>query len=81
MKRLGAVLHIMDNMLIARADRTLEQGTLRENSTVFTKQMKKVGKVKELFGPVDAPYIAIKVFKKTTASELMELKNERLYLQ
>lgn len=81
MKRLGAVLHIVDNLLIVRADRTLEKGFLRENSMVVTKQMKKIGKVKELFGPVNSPYISIKIFKETTSSETMKLKNERVYLQ
>jgi len=81
LKRLGEVLHTVDNLLIARADKTLDQSALREGSSVFTKKMKKIGKVKELFGPVKAPYISIKISKETKTSELMELKNERVYLQ
>ena len=81
MKRLGEVLHIVDNLLIVRADKTLEQGALRENSAVFTKKMKKIGKVKELFGPVKSPYISIKASREIKASELTNLKNERVYLQ
>jgi rRNA processing protein Gar1 len=68
-------------MLIARTDKTLEQSALRENSTVFTKKMKKIGKVIELFGPVKSPYVSIKAVKGITISELMNLKNERVYLQ
>ena len=81
MKRLGEVLNVVDNLLIARADKTLEQSSLRENSTVFTKRMKKIGKIEELFGPVRSPYISIKVFKDIKTSELTNLKNERVYLQ
>ncbi|KCZ71357.1 RNA-binding protein involved in rRNA processing [Candidatus Methanoperedens nitroreducens] len=81
MKRLGAILHTVDNLLIVRADKTIKLGDLRQSSVVFTKKMKKIGKVKELFGPVDAPYISIKMFKEITASEIMALRNERVYLQ
>ncbi len=81
MKRLGEVFYIVDNLLIARTDKTLEQSALRENSTVFTKKMKRIGKVIELFGPVKSPYVSIKAVKGITISELMNLKNERVYLQ
>ncbi len=81
MKRLGAILHAVDNLLIIRADRALKEGDIRENSMVVTNRMKRVGKVKELFGPVKAPYISIKISKEMTASEVVNLKNERIYLQ
>jgi rRNA processing protein Gar1 len=81
LKRLGEVFYIVDNMLIARTDKTLEQSALRENSAVFTKKMKKIGKVIELFGPVKSPYVSIKAAKGITISELTNLKNERVYLQ
>ena len=81
MKRLGAILHIMDNLLIVRADSTLEQSFLHENLLVVTKRMKRIGKIKEIFGPVNAPYISIKMLKDINASEIKGLKNERVYLQ
>ncbi len=81
MKRLGAILHAVDNLLIVRADMALNQSDVRENSAVVTNRMKKVGKVKELFGPVNAPYISLKISKEITASEVIALKNERVYLQ
>lgn len=81
MKRLGEVLHIVDNLLIARADKTLDQSALREGSSVLTRKMKKIGKVKELFGPAKAPYISIKISKDIKTSELTNLKHERIYLQ
>jgi RNA-binding protein len=81
LKRLGAILHIMDNLLILRADSTLEHSVLRENLWVVTGKMKKLGKIKEIFGPVNAPYISIKMFKDINASNIKGLKNERVYLQ
>ncbi len=80
MKRLGTILHIVDNLLIVRADKTLKTGDLSENSTVVTKSMKKIGRIKEFFGPVNAPYISIKIFRETKDSELAKLRNERVYL-
>lgn len=81
MIRLGAILHIMDNLLIVRADSTLEHSVLRENLLVVTRKMKRIGNIKEIFGPVNAPYISIKMFKDVNTSEIKGLKNERVYLQ
>jgi len=81
LKRLGEIHHIMDNLLIVRADSTLEHSFLRENLLVVTKRMKRLGNIKEIFGPVNAPYISIKMLKNVNASEIKGLKNERVYLQ
>ncbi len=80
MKRLGTILHTVDNLLIVRADKTLKTSDLSENSTVVTKGMKKIGRIKEFFGPVNAPYISIKILRETKGSELGKLRNERVYL-
>ncbi len=80
MKRLGTVLHTIDNLLIVRADKTLDTGNLNPDSMVVTKSMKKLGKIKELFGPEKNPYISIKIFKEIKGSEILNLKNERVYL-
>ncbi len=80
MKRLGTVLHIVDNLLIVRADKAPEKDVLFQNSMVFTKKMKKIGKIKELFGPVNNPYFSIKISKEII-DELKNLKNERVYLK
>jgi len=64
-----------------RADNTLEHSDFRENLLVVTRNMKKIGKIKEIFGPVNAPYITIKMFKDINSSEIKGLKNERVYLQ
>ena len=81
LKRLGAILHIMDNFLVVRADSTLEHGIYHEGLLVVNRKMKKIGRIKEIFGPVKAPYISIRMFKDITSSEIDGLKNERVYLQ
>lgn len=80
MKRLGTVLHTTDNLLIVCADKTLKTDALFANSMVITKSMKKLGKIKEVFGPVNAPYISIKIFNEIKDVEITKLKNERVYL-
>ena len=80
MKRLGTVLHAIDNILIVRADKTLDLGTLNPNSMIITKTLRKLGKVKELFGPEQNPYISVRLFKDIKEPELTKLKNERVYL-
>lgn len=81
MKRLGSILHTIDNLLIVRADETIDVGVLSPNSSVFTRNMKNIGKIKEIFGPVSAPYISIRISKNVSGPELMGMKNERLYLK
>ena len=80
MKRLGTVLHAIDNILIVRADKTLDLGSLNPNSMIVTKTLRKLGKVKELFGPEKNPYISVRLFKDIKEPELTNLKNERVYL-
>lgn len=81
MKRLGSILHTIDNLLIIRADETMDIGVLSPNSSVFTRKMKNIGKIKEIFGPVSSPYISVRILKNVSGQELMGMKNERLYLK
>ncbi len=80
MKRLGTVLHTINHLLIVRADKKLEIKSIYSNSLVVTKSMKKIGKIKELFGPEKNPYISIKLFKEIKDSDAINLKNNRVYL-
>lgn len=81
MKRLGRILHNIDKLLIIRADETLDINELSSNSAVYTRKMKNIGKIKEIFGPVSSPYISIRVSNNVSGSELIIMKNERLYLK
>lgn len=78
MERLGIVLHVLDLNLIVRWEKN---GNIpKPNIIVLTKKMKKIGKIKEIFGPVDCPYFLVKVFKNITSLELEALKKERVYI-
>ncbi|MFQ5888026.1 MAG: Gar1/Naf1 family protein [Candidatus Hydrothermarchaeales archaeon] len=48
-------------------------------STVVTKDLKKVGTVRDVFGPYSKPYILIKPMRKFEPKDLSSLKNETLY--
>jgi len=41
--------------------------------------MKRIGTVREVFGPVSHPYISVKTYKNITDSEVHELENKKLY--
>ncbi|MGC8849466.1 MAG: H/ACA ribonucleoprotein complex subunit GAR1 [Candidatus Bathyarchaeia archaeon] len=62
MRRLGRVLHLSkDHRLILRLEPGVEAPMLGE--TVFNSELNPVGVVKDLFGPVQSPYAAVKLKK------------------
>ena len=75
MKRLGIVQHRFGGLLIARSGQQIPA----IGSTVVTNTMKRIGTVKEVFGPVSRPYISVKTYKNITDSEVHELENKKLY--
>ena len=78
MKRLGTVLHRSPHgHLIVR----LEEPSLpKMNAKVVTKKMDKIGTVYDIFGPVDAPYVSVKLDKKMPRSGVQALIKERVYV-
>jgi RNA-binding protein len=86
MKRLGTVLHLSGRRnLIVRGDKMKSPGSLnnlpRINSVVVDKSVKQIGKVNGIFGPVDHPYISVRVFDRIPDPVLRDHINERLYVQ
>ncbi|MBN1762464.1 MAG: H/ACA RNA-protein complex protein Gar1 [Methanomicrobia archaeon] len=75
---LGTVLHVMDKMLIVRGGKQKVKKVL--NSTVVTADKRKIGKVYDIFGPVDRPYVTVKVFGGLKGAKLEELKHKELYV-
>lgn len=61
--KLGKVLHVSNSgNLIVQGE---SGGSLpRLNSRVFTRKMEEVGRIKEVFGPVNRPYYSIRPLKK-----------------
>jgi RNA-binding protein len=75
---LGTVLHIMDKKVIVRGSRLKVKQVL--NSIAVTEDKQKIGKVYDIFGPVNHPYVAIKVFGGLKEAELKKLAHKKLYV-
>ena len=72
MQRLGLILHISPSRnIIAKVENLPRMG-----ETVVDESLRPVGKVFDIFGPVSAPYVAIK----PTIRELEKLKAKMLYV-
>lgn len=73
LRRLGKPLHLSAHGdLIIRVDYTPKIG-----SKVVTKDLKEVGRVFDVFGPVKAPYVSVKPQVETSVAE--KLVDEVLY--
>ena len=75
---LGTVLHIMDKKLIVRGGKQKVKRVL--NAIAVTEDKQKIGKVYDIFGPVDRPYIAIKVSGGLKETELKKLAHKKIYV-
>ena len=62
MKRLGTALHVVQNKLIVLSEEIVgsETDIPRGNSLVVDQKRTRVGKVFDVFGPVDRPYIIVR---------------------
>jgi len=75
---LGTVLHIMNNKLIVKSGKLKVKRVI--NSIAVTEDKKRIGKVYDVFGPVNRPYVGIKVFEGIKEGELKKLAHKKLYL-
>jgi RNA-binding protein len=62
LKRLGTALHVVQNKLIVQSEQIVgsETNIPRTNSWVVDQKRTKVGKVFDIFGPIDHPYIIVR---------------------
>ncbi len=62
MKRLGIALHVVQNKLILQSEQTVgsETNIPRTNSWVVDQKRTRVGKVFDIFGPINHPYIIVR---------------------
>lgn len=80
MRKLGVVLHVSTRGdLILKRDRS-NSSLPRIDSIVVDKKLNKIGMIKDIFGPVDSPYISVKPYKKAI-NELRALVGEKLYVK
>ena len=78
LRGLGTVLHIMDTNVIVRGSKI--KGERIIHSVVMTEEKRKIGKVYDVFGPVNRPYVSVKAFKGVKEEELKQLANKKLVL-
>jgi len=72
LQRLGLVMHVSpSSSIIVKTEKTPRIG-----ETVVDENLKSVGKIFDIFGPVSAPYVAIK----STVREAEKLVNKMLYV-
>ena len=62
MKRLGTALHAVQNKLIIQSEQIVgsETDVPRTNSWVVDQKRTRVGKVFDIFGPINHPYIIVR---------------------
>ncbi|MDD2756184.1 MAG: Gar1/Naf1 family protein [Methanothrix sp.] len=62
MKRLGTALHVVQNKLILQSEQIVgsETNIPRTNSWVVDQKRTRVGKVFDIFGPINQPYIIVR---------------------
>jgi len=75
---LGTVLHVFDNKLIVKGSRIKVERLI--NSIVVTEEKRRIGKVYDIFGPVNQPYIGITVFEGTKEEEIKKLANKKIFV-
>ncbi|MHC1571456.1 MAG: H/ACA ribonucleoprotein complex subunit GAR1 [Methanosarcinales archaeon] len=79
MKRLGTVLHVIHNgKLIVQCNGMMKDTWL--NAVVLSEDLKRLGKVVDIFGPVSRPYCSIKPFK-GSKPRMHELKERMIYIK
>jgi len=77
-KPLGTVLHVLNNIMVVRArGKKLRAVGGLLNSVVMNGHNREIGRVYDIFGPVDHPYIAVKVF---TGVNLADLQNKKVFV-
>ncbi|RLG34923.1 hypothetical protein DRN97_01180 [Methanosarcinales archaeon] len=78
LRGLGTVLHVFDNKLIVKGSRIKVKRLI--NSIVVTEEKRRIGKVYDIFGPVNQPYIGITVFEGIKEEEIKKLANKKIFV-
>jgi len=76
MKKLGKILHVSaQNRIIVRSEKNISA----TNSAVINKELKRIGKIFDIFGSTKKPYVAVVPHKPSILKEVQE--GEILYLR
>jgi RNA-binding protein len=77
-RKLGTVLHVFDHKLIVKGSRIKVERII--NSVVVTEEKRRIGKVYDIFGPVNQPYIGITAFEGVKEEEIKRLANKKIFV-
>ena len=83
-KPLGNVLHVLNNIMIVRGKRkrkSLEAVGGLINSVVLDGRNREIGRIYDIFGPVDHPYISVKLFTGVNQNRAVaDLRSEEVFV-
>ena len=72
MRRLGIALHVVQNKLIVQSEEAFasesKDNALRSNSMVVDQRRNRVGRVQDIFGPINRPYVIVRPNKGVDAA-------------
>jgi len=64
LRRLGIALHVVQNKLIVQSEQAVasesKDSAFRSNSWVVDQRRTRVGKVQDIFGPINRPYVIVR---------------------
>jgi len=86
LKILGIVLHISShkNLIICGDEKykNKNSGKLPKiNNNVFDWKMNRLGKIIDIFGPINAPYFSVKISRDVKNDKIRELKLKNVYMK
>ena len=85
-KPLGNVLHVLNNIMIVRGKRKSKSKSLEAvsgllNSVVLDGRNREIGRIYDIFGPVDHPYISVKLFTGVNQNRAVaDLRSEEVFV-
>ena len=86
-KPLGNVLHVLkNNIMIVRGKRKSKRKSLEAaggllNSVVLDGRNREIGRIYDIFGPVDHPYISVKLFTGVNQNRAVaDLRSEEVFV-
>ncbi len=75
MKKLGRILHGNEQFLVARADWVPKIGIKVQDTS-----RKPIGRITDVFGPVNSPYLTIQPTRGLKADNIVKLHGSEIYI-
>jgi RNA-binding protein len=83
---LGMVLHISShkNLIICGNEKYKNKNSVKLpkiNNNVFDRKMKRIGKIIDIFGPINSPYFSVKISGDVKNDKIREFKFKNVYMK